>query len=320
MDQNIENQASLWLIEEKEGLSSKRRFEFDIWIKNDLHNEKYKELKNIEKCISFIPNDLKEKLRDEVNEELVEKNISFRPLLFAASILLVAFVAMFSFYNSSEVLYSKVLESQYTVQKNIILPDNTIVSLDAQTKMEIKYFNDKRIVTLLKGTVFFDIGEDKNRPFIIYAKRNIIEDIGTRFEVNLQDNFTNVKVKEGVVKISRISNENKDLESLYVLRKEDSVTLNKYGKISSIKKIPLNKIAIWEDDNIVFDDTPLIDAINKFLKYTSKKVELDKQIYNIKVTGNFKTHELVNFINSLTLIYPIKIEKKDSILYLHKII
>lgn len=320
MQNDIEIQASLWLIEEKEGLSKKRQSQFNTWITNDLHKEKYDELRHIEKCITFIPQDLKEKLLSEVTQDLAENSFSFKPFLMAASILLIAFISIFYVNSSSEVLYSKVFESNYEVQKNLVLPDNTIVSLDAQTKMEIKYFNDKREVTLLKGNVMFDIGEDKKRPFIIYTKTNIIEDIGSSFEVSLQDNYTNVKVKEGVVKISRIDNERKDSNALYVLRKEDSVTLNKYGKITSIKKIPLNEIAIWEDDNIFFDETPLIDAINKFLKYTPKRVKIDKQIYNIKITGNFKTHELVNFINSLTLIYPIEIERKDSIVYLHKII
>ena len=104
------------------------------------------------------------------------------------------------------------------------MPDNTIVSLDAQTKMEIKYFNDKREVTLLKGNVMFDIGEDKKRPFIIYTKTNIIEDIGTSFEVGIKEKNTTVKVKEGVVRISRIYNEKKDSNALYVLRKEDAET------------------------------------------------------------------------------------------------
>lgn len=323
MDKNVENQASLWLIEQKEGLSQNRQKEFEKWLEDEQNKKSYKELKNVEQKISFIDENLKAKLRTQLHKELEEElnqeektSFSIRPYLLVASFLIIAFVGFFSLSNNKEVLYTKTLQSNYKVQKNYILPDKTKVSLDAKTKIEIKFYDNKREITLLSGNVVFDVGKDKNRPLTIYTKKNTIQDIGTIFEVRLKDEISTVKVKEGIVKVGKIYNENKDSKILYILKEKDSVTLNKEGNITKIKKIPLEEIAIWQQNNIHFNETPLNKAINEFLNYTQQKVQLDKNIQNIQVTGNFKNDELERFINSLTLIYPIEFEKKDSIFYL----
>lgn len=320
MEKNIEEIASLWLIEQKEGFSEKRQKEFERWIKDKNNKQIYEKFKNTEKSIFLMSEDLKTKLRQKVDKELNEKqnNTKYKPYLLVASILLIACVSFFTYYNPSTLIYTKVYESHYKVQKDLILPDNTKISLDAKTKLEVRFYDDKRELTFFKGSAIFDIGKDQKRAFVIYTKTNIIEDIGTSFEVSLKDDITRVSVKEGEVRVSKIYRDRYDTKPLYILKEEDSLTLNEYGKISNLTKIHKNEIAPWEDDNIVFNDTPLTKAINEFLKYTSKKVEIDKRIQYIEVTGKFKTNELKRFINSLTLVYPLKVEKKDETLYLLK--
>lgn len=88
---------------------------------------------------------------------------------------------------------------------HITLPDATEVWLNADTYLQYptNYNKTDRLVSL-KGEAYFDVKHNASRPFRVTAGQQIIEDIGTRFNVKAYADEAMVKTTlvDGVVKIN----------------------------------------------------------------------------------------------------------------------
>ena len=94
------------------------------------------------------------------------------------------------------------------------------------------------------------------------------------------------------------------------LKKGDTLEITNDGKIEKMGKASIEKMASWENEKLIFHQTPLFEVINEFSKYTNKNIELNlKKIDRYLITGEFNIYEFDKFVNLLPLIYPIKVEQ-----------
>lgn len=65
--------------------------------------------------------------------------------------------------------------------RQVALSDGSILDLNADSRIEIKYDSKQRQVRLLKGEAFFDVSPDPDRPFVVHAGQRRILVTGTTF-------------------------------------------------------------------------------------------------------------------------------------------
>ena len=89
-------------------------------------------------------------------------------------------------------------------QKTITLPDNSVVQLNTNSRLQFDYRGQARAVYLHQGEVHFSVAKNPDRPFEVYAGTGRVRAIGTAFSVTLNDRSdeVNVLVTEGVVEIA----------------------------------------------------------------------------------------------------------------------
>ena len=277
--------------------------------KHENKNISFKEEQAFFTEINALPSEFLDELKVEVKENREKTNkrkakiIFFSSIASAACILIVAY---FSFFFES-ITYSKNYLASTKVHKNIILPDNSIVSLDTNTEIKINFYANKREILLSKGKAFFDVSPNKNRPFIVKTDNTTIKVLGTKFEVINNRNFE-LNVKEGKVSIS-----NKDNKLIALVTKNQNLKLNKFYKIDSLEYKDEKDIALWIDGKFNFKQESLKNVLSIFSKYIDIDVEIkDKNLENLKVSGNFNANEFEKFIDNLDLIHPVKIEKQGN--------
>ncbi|AXH08803.1 hypothetical protein CP960_00820 [Malaciobacter halophilus] len=311
-NEKIIEEAINWLNLEQEGLNNSEQQRFNLWIKELENKKEYENIKFLRNSFKQIPSSYTKKLTDEVDKEIKREKLfrSFKPLLAAAALLIILY---FSVYTKFMPIYTKDYSTKHKILKNIILPDNSIVNLDVNTKLKVTYFKDSRKIKLLKGRAFFNVKKDKNRAFFVENLDTQIKVIGTMFEVSsTESDFTEIKVKEGIVKISNINNYNKE-KIIAVLEKGDSLKVNQKGKIFVNKKIQPKYIASWKEEYLYFSKTSIIDAIKEFSRYNNYKTTFDKYENTLhEIDGKFPIKEFDKFLYALEKIYPIKIKKEKK--------
>lgn len=315
----IDKKANFWLIKQNEGLNKEEQKEFDLWLENKNHKKAYDENKQlINKCLALDEDFIKE-LEDEIFAE--DKKITFfqRNRYLAASIVLFCIMAIGGYEINRYFIptFSQNFVSINEKVLNIQLPDNSIIDLDKKSQIKVSYYQTKRVIELEEGNVYFSVSKDKEKPFLVKTKDTLVEVLGTKFEIITYDDKTIVNVFDGMVQVSHTQRFDKKI--LAQLKKSESFTLNNQGVILNKDLIDINEIATWKKDIIKFNKTTLKDASSMFERYSNNKILFENEkLAELKISGKFSTLHYDSFLESIKLIYPIKVKKDGDILKIGK--
>jgi transmembrane sensor len=86
-------------------------------------------------------------------------------------------------------------------QRSFKLEDGSIIHLNTQSRVEVRYSEAERTVRLLAGEAMFGVARDAERPFRVMSGDAIIQALGTEFNVYRRAEGTTVSVVEGVVQV-----------------------------------------------------------------------------------------------------------------------
>lgn len=318
MKESIEEKAAYFFTCKKDGFTKTQELEFQIWIKENIeHKKAFEKVEMLQSLYLSLPSDIKSKISQEVHRNIKSRN-SLRKsnfLKFAASVIFIIGASLFGINEYMNFGIKHTYTSNQEI-KNIVLPDGSKVILDAKTKLDIKYFSDKREINIIEGKAFFDVTSNPNKPFIVNANMIKVEVLGTNFEVKNEIDKIVVDVINGKVKVEQ--NKNNEFQQLAILTKGKHISFDKQSKKVILKDIDINNIASWKDGILFFQDYSLEKAINEFKKYQDINITIQKDIKNYTVSGSFSIHEIDKFIFALTKIYPIKVDNKVDSTYIYK--
>lgn len=117
-----------------------------------------------------------------------------------AFVVAVAFVLLMpDFQATAPIVYT----TDIGEQKNLHLPDGSIVLLNTNSRLIVNYTPERRALTLARGEAHFDVFHDSARPFEVHAGNGLVRAVGTAFTVHVRKVDVEVIVTEGTVEIDR---------------------------------------------------------------------------------------------------------------------
>lgn len=309
-------EANRWLIKQNEGLSKEEKIQLNTWLLDEENKKVYEEYKLlIDECLE-LDDDFIKKLE---NENLEHKHVNHifyknRYIIACIATITTVFFASFEIYNYFQPIFLQEYISKNEKVLHIILPDNSSIDMDVKSHVKVVYYRNKRVIELAKGVALFDVTKDKAKPFIVKAGKTLINVLGTKFEVANLGKKTLVNVVRGLVKVDYIYDEkNNQSTFLKYLQNSQTLTLSHMGKVVNHGKVEVNRIASWTKDIIEFDKTTLQEAFNLFERYSSQKVKFQtKELSLLKISGKFSTLHYDSFLESIELIYPVKILRQAN--------
>ncbi len=182
--------------------------------------------------------------------------------------------------------------------------DGSVVTLNTDSKIEVRFTAQERHIELDKGEAFFEVAKDPAKPFVVYAGKQRVVAVGTKFSVRLNSDTVHVAVTEGKVRLE--SN-----PSISILDERagagDSLVA---GTVADVKNsrisveqrsIPeIEQTLSWRTGYIALNGTPLADAIAEFNRYNTRQLLIgDASLAALKVEGNFRSNNLDGFIRLL---------------------
>jgi transmembrane sensor len=180
-------------------------------------------------------------------------------LAIAAAVTLCAILSPFVFKHfETPREYATALGEQRTIQ----LADSSIVTLNADSRIELRLDGSHRDIKLKRGEALFKVAHDPDRPFTVQTDTVVVRAVGTQFNVYERPYGTRVSVLEGRVLITPLGGGG--AESLGA-GQEAQVAPD--GTILRNAKADVMKTVAWRERRLIFDDAPLEDVIYEFNRY-----------------------------------------------------
>jgi len=349
-NQQLYSEAATWLIEFRSGdIDVAGRKEFYDWLRTSPeHMRAYLELAAVwnegsalDPAHSMLEGSLFETTEPETNVIALSTPHSERPhtidhadrsqptrvsarlagrkiLYLAASLLLAAAAGLQWYWHEIRGVYATGVGEQ----DRITLSDGSVVELNAQSRIRIRYYSGEREVDLLRGQALFDVTHDATRPFIVHTARSLVRAIGTRFDIYSKADETTVSVIEGTVAVLPITHNQEadpamsnpgaaaytgpdkiaspDLPSGQVLLTsgEQAVVVAQ----AAVKQISPDIAAAtaWSQGHIVFHGTRLEDVATEFNRYNTRRLVIRApELLAFKVTGIFSSTDPRSLIRFL---------------------
>lgn len=221
--------------------------------------------------------DVLDSLLTKIEESTPNRKINFKRYLQAAAAVLIILTSLKVVPN---LISAQQIKTKYAQQSEIILPDGTNVTLNADSKLkwDKKRFTDERFLTL-SGEAYFDV--KKGNEFIIKTKNGTVEILGTQLNIYCRNNDFWVSCISGKVKVSTDNQQQ-------IITPGEWVRLNDLS-LEKSKSAAIEKTAAWKNGICHFEETKLETIF----------AELERQFnVSIQFKGDKKRMATIDFPNS----------------------
>lgn len=155
-------------------------------------------------------------------------------------------------------------------QRVVGLPDGSVVRLNTDTAIALRFAERERRVELLRGEALFEVVSDKERPFRVAAAGGVTRAVGTTFVIRVEDETARVLVTEGRVAVSSPG----DAASAVEVGMGEGTAYRRGGAPQAAERIDRASIAAWRRGKIAIDGLPLRQALAELDRYRPGRIVL----------------------------------------------
>jgi len=187
---------------------------------------------------------------------------------------------------------------------NVQLPDGTKVWLNSSGLLTYdNTYNQKERIVYLQGEAYFEVNEDKSRPFIVKATDISIEALGTKFNVKAypDDNYVMATLLEGCIRFNSPSQSE-------MMNPNDKLKFTKNdGKITMDSISEADRNVSWVTGQLAFDRERLEDIAKILERMYSIRIRFaSENLKDIRFSGTLKNNNLENVLQLITFVSPIR--------------
>jgi transmembrane sensor len=159
-------------------------------------------------------------------------------------------------------------------QRTIQLAEGSVVNLNAQSRVEVKFSDSQREVRLPQGEATFKVAHDTSRPFRVRTPRAIVEAVGTQFNVYVHpDETTTVSVLEGKVRVTDLSFGLPHRVNEVAVKAGEEAQVASSGSIDLHTNSNVSEAVAWQQRKLIFKRTSLEEIAVEFNRY-NKSVQI----------------------------------------------
>lgn len=167
-------------------------------------------------------------------------------------------------------------------QYKLVLADGTGVWLN--TLSSITYpvvFQGNERVVKLTGEAYFEVAKNEKIPFKVVTNNQIIEVLGTHFNVNSYSNETlmNTTLIEGKVKVQT------DKETLVLMPGQQS-KVNATGNIYKENNPDIEQVLAWRTGILAFNNSSITDIVRQLERWFDIEIKANGNFSSRRFSGN----------------------------------
>lgn len=334
--EGVEATAAVWLSLRDRGMTEAETAGFMRWLQEDArHAEVFNALdrtwRDFNRATAFRPAGA-----GEPDAHLLAPRVrprQRRPMLTgalaAAAAIALAWVAVREFSGARPTA-----ETDIGAFQRLELPDGSVVQLNTDSAVNVRYTDAERRVELVRGEAHFTVAKNSARAFIVSAGGVAVRALGTAFNVRLREQAVEVLVTKGRVQVSDVA---KGVSLLGGPRPAGPPVLEA-GERAVITTAPepaagspppvavvepvappeIERALAWQERRLEFESTPLAEVVAEFNRYNRHKLVIaDPRLASRQFGGAFRADGYEAFVSLLEASFGVAAERGDGRTVLH---
>lgn len=175
-------------------------------------------------------------------------------------------------------------------QYQINLPDGTKVWLNAASSLKFPTaFNGKNRVVEVSGEAYFEVKSNKQKPFKVISSDQIIEVLGTHFNINAYPDELLVKTSliEGLVKVTTSS-------KTAVINPGQQTIYDTKNQAIKIQFANIEDVMAWKNGYFQFNSEDIGGIMRKIARWYDVEIVYHKNFVNQRFAGTISRFEEVS--------------------------
>jgi transmembrane sensor len=331
----IADQASEWFVENRFGpLDREASIRFRAWLRTSpVHIEQYlaaaalaQDLEVAAKASQIALEPLLARAKADrstvvpwVAAEVVSGVLARRWLLgslaTAAALILVTAAVLWWTRDGERFGLAKTYVTARGEQRERRLPDGSVLHLNTDSQVTVRYSRHERTVDLDRGEAFFQVAHDSKRGFRVAAGDAQVWDVATQFDVYRRPDRVSVTVLEGSVAVYKgplpLSATRPPPPA--AVRVDAGYRVDVTGRVGSPQPAESRASVAWLQRQIVFADHPLGEVVDEFNRYGHVTIEIEEEaLRSVPITGVFDAYDTDSFVTFLATLDNVVVKRTPT--------
>ena len=210
--------------------------------------------------------------------------------------------------------------------RQLSLPDGSLVQLDRNSALAVRFDAHHRQLELLRGSALIDVGKDPARPLQVRMGASVLQDIGTVFAVQRDakhDAGGMVTVLHGRVDVraprhpwlarwlARLGGHDSDTSVVAALGAGQQAVVDGNGALTVLRPhADVTQATTWLPDTIHFRQTTVADVARRLNAYSTTSLVIDDpQLADTRISGRFHARDLDAFVAYLQTLPGVRVAR-----------
>lgn len=192
------------------------------------------------------------------------------------------------------------------------LEDGSLVQLNTDSAIVLRYTREARVIDLLRGEAAFEVAHDPERPFIVRTREGSATALGTVFQVRSDASHERVivTVTEGSVRVQTP-------QTSVDLAAGEQTSYQSDGHIGAVLAIDDHAASAWRRGYISFIDRPLEEVVHELNRYARGHIALtDDSLRTQPVSGTFEISRTQAAVTALEHNFDLRVRRYGGYLTL----
>nr|WP_320166062.1 FecR family protein [uncultured Methylophaga sp.] len=305
LEDEVLQQASQWFaILQSETVSAEEQQKWRDWLSLDpAHQLAWEQIEAIQAGFNQAANSSSSHyvLTRTTPKRVTAKTTS----IFSIAILVIVSLITLSVFTLYPVTSDK---TQYTTAigetRQITLADGTQLWLNTNSQVETQFSVDLRQINLLQGEVFISSGSDtayQHRPLVVDTEDGRLTALGTRFNVQYDNQKTTLSVFEGAVKTEPSH------QTTSTITPAGKQTL--FNQQTILKDtLPVDPIKeAWTKGILLANDMPLCEFIAEINRYQEPVIICPDELSSFRLMGSYPVNNIPRVLTAVETSLPVHI-------------
>ncbi len=318
-NEEVMAQASAWLARlQRDGIGEADGLAFDAWLEaSSEHGAAYRAVLAAWQAFEACPDEVMAELAAE-SRRATRRPVATRRWLIGGGMAMAATLAAVAVLPQ---LPGSASVQTYTTAKGqhqrVALADGSVVDLNADSRLTVRFTRRERQVELGDGQAIFDVAHDEGRPFTVEASGRAVRVLGTQFDVRNRSGDVTVTVARGRVQVRPFASS--EAGQAFALSPGQRLAIGRTG-VAKLTGVDPQEALGWRAGRLVYRGEPLAEVVADLNHQFVEQIEVtDPALARMPVTGVIVLDDHAAAAKHLSLMLPVRsVASERGLLLLRK--
>ncbi|PHN61338.1 iron dicitrate transport regulator FecR [Pseudomonas sp. ICMP 8385] len=188
-------------------------------------------------------------------------------------------------------------------RRQVTLPDGSCLELNTDTRVDIAYNAQERLILLRRGEILVTTATDRlpARPLSVETPQGRIRALGTRFDVRLLPGLSSVHVQQHAVEV-------RPRDTPQHIQRVDEGQALTFGssQLGNLRPATADSSA-WTQGLLVAIDWRLGDFVGELARYRVGYLGCADEVRDLRISGAFRLDDIDGILANLQVSLPVKV-------------